>query len=261
MNPGTDVVSKIRQYLTELDSEKANLFMALMRDQRAQRCLVHSTLGFPSAVTPDNAEELLEEVRLSVAAEIREEAARREAEMRRNHEEALARVNERHQREALARETELLEVKRGLATQEASAAEEIDRRIKEAAGIQERLRDVEKAVESDIDSRVQRAAAAASRAASLLKSALILVYVALVGMTYWFTTDLIVDYRIYALTATVVLAFLGYWIVPEMAYDTLARRLWSARFRSRCVELGVAEQLSCYEIDLTNRRVMKKQPE
>lgn len=96
MSPRTDVVSKVRQYLIELDPEKANLFVTLMRDQRAQRCLVHSTLGFPSAITPDNAEQLLEEVRLSVAAEVRGEAERREAELKHDHEEELARITIRY---------------------------------------------------------------------------------------------------------------------------------------------------------------------
>jgi len=83
-------------YLNELDPDKATLFIALMRDQRAQRCLVHSTLAFPSAITPDNAEQLLEEMRLSVAAEVRAEAEKREAELNRKHEDGLTTLVKSH---------------------------------------------------------------------------------------------------------------------------------------------------------------------
>ena len=41
----SNLTRAMRQYLTELDPKKAEIFMALMRDQRAQRCLVQSTMS------------------------------------------------------------------------------------------------------------------------------------------------------------------------------------------------------------------------
>jgi len=243
MSPRTDVVSKARQYLTELDPEKANLFMVLMRDQRAQRCLVHSTLGFPSAITPNNAEELLEDLRLSVAAEVRGEAEVREAELKRDHEKRLARITREHQDEIIARESALLALKGSLAEQRAAAEKGTAR-----------LHDIESAVDTDVDARVQRAAASATRATSFLKVALIVVYLLLVGSAYWFTPG---D-RIYVLGATVLVALVGFWIIPEITYEKLAKGLWARRLRSRCEELGVSEHLRRYNVDAVNRRVTKK---
>ena len=58
-----------------------------MRDRRAQRCLVHTTLGFPSAITPENAEEILLEIRRSTATEIEQAAREREEVIKREYED------------------------------------------------------------------------------------------------------------------------------------------------------------------------------
>jgi len=251
MSPRTDVVSKARQYLNELDPEKANLFMVLMRDQRAQRCLVHSTLGFPSVISPDNAEELLEEVRLSVAAE----AERRVVELKRDHDDSLASLIKVHQEETLDRESALLALKGSLAEQKAAAAKEIQQRTSEASNLSQHLRNIEAAVGLDIDTRIQRAATSAGRSALFLKVILVVVYLTLVGCAYWFTPG----GRIYTLATTLIVALLGFWIIPQIAYEKLARPFWVRQFQSRCSELGVLAHLHLYEVDTTNLRVTKKQ--
>jgi hypothetical protein len=243
MSPRTDVVSKVRQYLTDLDPEKANLFMVLMRDQRAQRCLVHSTLGFPSAITLNNAEQLLEEVRLSVAAEVRGEAEKREAELKRDQEETLTRIAREHQDEMIARESALLALKGNLAEQK-TAAEKAS----------QRLHDIQAAVDLDIDTRVQRAAASANVVASFLKGVLIVIYLILVGCAYWFVPG----ERIYVLSATLVVALVGFWMIPQVAYEKLAKPLWMRRLRSRCQELGVLNELGRYDVDAAKLRLTKK---
>jgi hypothetical protein len=254
LSPRTDVVSKVRQYLSELDPEKANLFMTLMRDQRAQRCLVHSTLGFPSAITPNNAEQLLEEVRLSVAAEVRAGAERREAELKRDHDETLAKMTEAHREDVLAREVALLALRSSLDEHKTLATNEINRRTTEISKLGERLRSIEEAVDSDVDGRVQRAATSARRATSFLKAALIGSYLVLVGCAYWFTPG---D-RLYALGVTVGIAALGFWIIPEVAFQKLARPFWRRRLQSRCEGLGVSEHLRRYDVDEKRMRVTKK---
>ena len=228
--------------------------MALMRDQRAQRCLVHSTLGFPSAITPDNAEQLLEEVRLSVASELRDEAERREAEIKRNAEQELGRIAKVHQDDILTREAKLLELEGALAAREAAAEREIDERERKIAVLGQRLEGVEKSIETDVELRVQKAAASARRIALALKAVLIIIYLTLVGCAYWFTPG---D-PVYALGVTVFVALLGFWIIPQITYEKLAKLLWVRRLRSRCEALGVLKHLSRYEVDTKNLRVRKK---
>ena len=259
VSPRTDVVSKVRQYLSELDPEKASLFVALMHDQRAQRCLVHSTLGFPGAVSLDNAEQLLAEMRSSVAAEVREEAERREAELKRVHEEQLANISRTHQEEVLTREEELLKLRNNFAEHKTLAEEEIARRENAIEHLGQRLKGVETMLESDVDARFMRAAGSAKRATRALKALLIIFYLILVGCAYWITSYVFTpDQHIYTLIVTLCIALIGFWIVPQVLYDNLAARLWIRILRSRCEELGVLEHLGKYEIDEINQRFERK---
>lgn len=254
MSPRTDVVSKVRQYLTDLDPAKASIFMTLMRDQRAQRCLVHSTLAFPSAVTLDNAESLLEEMRLSVASEIRTEAEKREAEIKLEHESVVVGLIESHKDEILDRESALLGLKDDLAKHKINAESEINQRNKEISRLSEGLRAVEAAVESDADSRVQRAVTSAKHATEALRALLILVYLAVVGGAYWCMP---MD-KTYALVVTILVALVGFWIIPQVMYEKLARPLWRWRLHTKCSELGVSDQLRNFEVDGESLRVTKK---
>lgn len=254
MSPRTDVVSKVRQYLNDLDPEKANLFMILMRDQRAQRCLVHSTLGFPSAITPDNVEEYLEEVRLSTAAEVRAEAERREAVLKQEHDEDLATLVKVHQEETLDRESALLALKTSLEEQKAAASKEIEQKAREASKLSQHLQNIQADVDKDIDTRIQRASTSARHATLYLKITLIIVYLILVGCAYWFTPGS----RIYILGTTLIVALLGFWVIPQITYEKLASPLWIRRFQARCSELGVTEHIRLYEVDVENMSVIRK---
>ena len=259
MSPRTDVVSKVRQYLAELDPEKANLFVTLMRDQRAQRCLVHSTLGFPGAVSLDNAEHLLAEVRSSVAAEAHEEAARRELELNRAHDEQITKISEAHRDEAIAREEVILNLQSSFADHKSKSTKEIGEREKVIADLGQRLKGVEAVLESDVDSRVARAAGSAKRATRLLKVLLVTVYLIFVGCAYWITSVVFTPgQRFIALIVTVGIALIGFWIVPQVIYEKLARWLWTYRLRSKCEELDILRYLERYELDVINRRVVRK---
>lgn len=254
MSPRTDVVSKVRQYLTELDSEKASLFVALMRDQRAQRCLVHATLAFPSAVTSDNAEQLLEEVRLSVAAEVREEAARREAQLKAEHDNAVAGLAKQHREEVLRRDADLLSAQSALKQHKKESEEKLGEHQREISQLKEHVHALASSVDADIDSRVQRAADDARRQTLALKVALVVGYLIIVGVAAWFTPG---D-RIYALVVTVLLALIGFWIVPQIAFEKLARPLWTKKFSARCADLGVSEHLHTYDADASTMQVVRK---
>lgn len=254
LSPRTDVVSKVRQYLEELDSEKASLFMVLMRDQRAQRCLVHSTLGFPSAITQDNAEQFLEEVRGSVASEIRVEAEMREEELRRGYDQELSAANKERKDEQIAKDAELLTLRNELKEKEAAASKKINERDKQLAEFVDRLESLESSREYDIDVRVQKAAASARRVTHALKIGLVLLYLVIVGVAYLFAPE---D-GAWSLVITVVVAMLGYWIIPQITYEKLSRPLWTWRLHSRCEDLGVLEHLEKYDLEDRDLSVSKR---
>ena len=254
MNPQTDLVSKVRQYLTELDPKKAEIFMALMRDQRAQRCLVQSTMAFPSLISLDNVDELLEAVRLSTADDFRVLAEQREAELKREHHEELLRLAERHAAEELARKSEILQLEQEQARQKEAAERSVEVRDDQIGDLSLRLTEIEVAANADIDQRVQRAVASAKKISKLLKFALIVAYLVAVGAAYWYAPT---DKTPLSFVIALALAALGFWIIPDFLFQKLRNPLWRWRFHSRCEEIQVAQHLSKFRVDVSNETAVR----
>lgn len=249
MNPQTDLVSKVRQYLTELDPKKAEIFMALMRDQRAQRCLVQSTMAFPSLVGLDNVDELLEVVRLSTAEEVRATADQREAALTRAHSEALAAATKRHADEEFERQSQILQLEEDHANHSQAAEKAVTLRDGQIGDLANRLSEIEVAANADIDLRIQRAVRSAKNATQLLKWALFITYLIAVGAAYWYAPT---EKNPSFLFLTLLLAAIGYWMTPAYIFDKLRRPLWMWRFNGRCEELHVSQHLSKFQIDDCN---------
>lgn len=253
MNPQTDLVSKVRQYLSELDPKKAEIFMALMRDQRAQRCLVQSTMAFPSVVGLDNVDQLLEAMRLSTAEDVLAAAQRREAALSQEHSEALATATERHAAEDLERKSEILRLEQIHAKEKQETEKKVALRDGQIADLAMRLTEMEGVALADVDLRVQRAVQSAKNASRLLKWGLITLYLIVVGCAYWYgPTD-----RIQSLIVAVLIAAIGYWVVPQYIFERLRHPLWQWRFRGRCEELQVSQHLTKFKIDDVNESVAR----
>lgn len=252
MNPQTDLVSKVRQYLTELDPKKAEIFVALMRDQRAQRCLVQSTMAFPSLVGLDNVDELLEVVRLSTADEVRALAEQREAALKREHDEALANLVKSNAEEELARKSEILRLEQEQVRQKEEADKSVEVRDGQIGNLSSRLTAIEIAANADIDQRIQRAVKSAKNMSTLLKSALTVAYLVAVGAAYWYAPA---DKTPLFLAATLALAFVGFWTIPDLIFKKVRPPLWRRRFNSRCEDLQVSQHLSKFLVDETNETV------
>jgi hypothetical protein len=254
MNPQTDLVSKVRQYLTELDPKKAEIFMALMRDQRAQRCLVQSTMAFPSLVGLDNVDELLEVVRLSTAEDVRASAEKKEAALKRAHDEAIESMAKRHSDEELARKSEILRLEQIQAQQKEEAERSVEVRDGRIGDLSSRLTEIEIAANADIDLRIQRAVDGAKTASKLLKFLLIVVYLIAVGTAYWYAPT---DKTLSFFAVTLILAALGLWTIPDFIFNLLRRPLWRWRFQRRCEELQVSQNLAKFLIDDTKECVVR----
>jgi hypothetical protein len=245
MTPRTDVVSKARQYLCELDPAKAETFVALMRDQRAQRCLMRSTLGFPSAIRRDNAEEILQEVRSSVAEEIQAQATAREADLRASHQAEVLALEQTRLSEHLESQSALLRLSREREEERRATDGELAKRDQRVDALTDRLSGLESAFGSDVDRRIQRAVLSANHLKRWLKILFITIYLVTVGGSYWFLPN---ERTSYTLAITAAVALLAFWIVPQYIHDRIAHPLWMWRFRARCEDLGVSEYLGTYEI-------------
>ena len=254
MNPQTDLVSKVRQYLTELDPKKAEIFMALMRDQRAQRCLVQSTMAFPSVVGLDNVDELLEVVRLSTAEEVLATAEQRVAVLTRAHNEALAAATKRHADEEFERQSQILELEEVHANHRQAAEKAVTLRDGQIGDLANRLSEIEVAANADIDSRIQKAVRSAKNATKLLKWTLFITYLIAVGAAYWYAPT---EKNPSFFVVTVLLAAIGYWMTPAYIFDRLRNPLWMWKFHGRCEELHVSQHLSKFLIDDFNESAIR----
>jgi hypothetical protein len=254
MNPQTDLVSKVRQYLTELDPKKAELFMALMRDQRAQRCLVQSTLAFPSLVSLDNVDELLEVVRLSTAEDVQALAKLREAELKQAHDEELKSIAKLHAVEELARKSEIFRLEQIQTLQKFEAEKSVEMRDGQIGDLSSRLTAIEIAANADIDKRIQRAVDSAKKASKLLKWVLSIGYLVAVCAAYWFVPA---EKTSLSFLVTFILTTVCYWMIPEYIFGKLRRPLWKWRFQGRCEELQVSHYLSSFRIDEVGESVVR----
>jgi hypothetical protein len=254
MNPQTDLVSKVRQYLTELDPKKAEIFVALMRDQRAQRCLVQSTMAFPSLVGLDNVDELLEVVRLSTADDVRALAEQREAALKLEHNEALANLVKSNADEELATKSEILRLEQAQERQIEEAERSVAVRDGQIGELSSRLTEIEIAANADIDQRIQSAVKSAKKMSTLLKFSLTVAYLSAVGAAYWYAPA---EKTPLFFVATLVLTAIGFWVIPELIFKKVRHPLWRWRFHSRCEDLHVSQHLSKYLVDEINETAVR----
>ncbi|MDB5815416.1 MAG: hypothetical protein JWN23_2533 [Rhodocyclales bacterium] len=245
MTPRTDVVSKARQYLCELDPKKAEIFVSLMSDQRAQRSLMRSTLGFPSAIRAENAEQLLEEVRLSVGSEVQARADAEKAELLVIHEAKIAAIEKERLSEKQNSEQAILQLQEDFARETQVSAHQMQQRDEKVDALVGRLTDLEEQANYDVDQRIQRAVRRANQAIKALKICFLVCYILLAGSVYWYSPS---QHLISTLMATLVVAIAAFWVVPQFIFEKISRPLWTYVFDSYCRDLGVADHTQKYDI-------------
>ncbi len=217
--PRPDLLSSVRKFLERISSEKAKMFEMLMKDKRAQRCLIHKTLGYALAVSQDNAEELLEEMRRSTAEEVKQEAQQKEIALR-----------EEHARQVAMQTDELNRVR--------NDAERLQR---EATKLQQDKELLIAKQDEVVQTALERACRSA-RTVERTRKALILAFYgcAVVAVTYY-------SNRLGGLLLPAIcgaLAILGVWFVPDNLLKPWIDRGWQKKFNSEIK----ASNMEDYEI-------------
>lgn len=253
MIPKADIISKVRQYLTEIDAEKAEMFSALLLDNRAQRCLVHTTLGFPSAVNAGNVDAILQEVRESVAGELLEKAERREAELTAAHQAELLALSEGQRAAELEYQSAIL-----AANQRAqSLAEEGERIARERTSELEKAKNelsiTEAKSREDVDNRMSKAVSVARTGKRSVAGLLIVLYLALVWLTY----DMSPDLGVWKQIAAVLVALAGFWFIPQLTYKYFGTMVWRWRFDGAVRSLGLEPYLDEFHVDVKSEIVQR----
>jgi hypothetical protein len=244
LQPRADIASKLSQVLYESDPKKVEMFTALMRDQRARRSLLHETLGFPAAITRDNADALLEQMRMATADSVLRDAATRENQLRGSFTEQIANLTERNESERLQLQTEILQMSlaKSLAeTQREEMARAEQTRLDQLSADIDQLRMQQS---HDIDRRMQAAVIFANSARKRLKVLLVLLYASLVVAAASAPSS-----SLLALVLAFTVAMAGFWFIPRVIFERPLDAVWNQHFREHTLRSEVQAHIDEFEID------------
>jgi general stress protein CsbA len=225
--PNPNLVSQVSNFLSKIAPAKAQIFEALMKDKRAQRCLVHKTLGYSLTVSEDNVEELLDEIRRSTAQEIEQDARRREKVLREDHERKIAAQNEElcHARENAVK---LQEEKSILAAKQDEVAQSL----------------------------LERACRSARNAERRRKALILVLYgVALIAAAYYSN----LFNNLWTCIISAVLALFGFWFVPEKLFKRRIDSAWQKKFNHEIKASKIEDYGDRFQIDRNKCTVQKRE--
>ncbi|SOT98140.1 hypothetical protein [Xanthomonas arboricola] len=245
LEPNTDVVTKVHQFLAGLDAHKADHFRALMTEERSGQHVMQLTLGDPVMVrSTEDASEVMRKLeeryveRGRLAGEEQLHAANQhfESEMAHlsaNHEELVRSLqSEANDREEASHK----EIK---ALKEASASDSI--KIEQLEGAlsdfrkeldSAKLRDLKRDLNilSGIAASAQRTYRISERVAYAVV-ALLIIIVAVIPAAY---SGRLSDGALTVITTTsVLIGILGFWKLPDLIFGAFAKNLREKKFRSK----------------------------
>jgi len=225
--PRPALLATIRKFLANIDPKKVSIFEALMRDKRAQRCLLHKTVGYTHAVSQDHVGELLEEIRRSTAEEVEEEAQRREKVLREKHDLDLA-VN-----------TEALKL----------AQDNTEKLIRENNELEANRDEI-------VISTLERACKAAVLKRRLWTALILVIYVFLVAVAAYFSNNYV---GVGALIPGVIVALLAFWFVPEKLFKGWLTSVCDAKFSDEIQKNKIGNYEKHFQIDRDSCTAKKRE--
>jgi hypothetical protein len=178
------------------------------------------------AVSQDNVEEILEEVKRSTAQDVAREAQERERQLREAHEEQLTR-------------------------QEAELG-----RIRDSSDRLQKERDILLAERDEKDMKALENACKSARGVELRRKAFVLLaYVLIVSTVAYFSGKAGAGWWIYAFCGLVGL--LGFWFVPEKLFKKWIDKAWNERLLSEIREHKIEEWDKRFDFNRETCKVAK----
>ena len=243
VEPRSDVIRQMHNFLEQVDAKQAEYFRALMTEERAGQYLMQLTLGDSTFVTNDNAPLILEQIKGSLVEEHEAEKAKEISAIMAEHEQALAREQEASQKlrddllEAQAKEiqsrAELGDTMRRLDQLEATIQEERSARVQE----KQRL--------------VEKCAREALRNTRREQIALALFVAMLTAALTWLGMQEANSNAVKAASALAVgaLAFFGFWKMPDLLFEKWMNRRRDKVYQKRLSVYGLESDLARFHID------------
>lgn len=231
VEPRSDVIAQMYRFLSQVDENQAKHFRALMTEERAGQHLMQLTLGDSVLVTPENAHDVLEQMKRVLIEEHERKTAQEIDTLAKQHEGQLqaqrARTAEAEAR-ALEARTETLATRSaldGLHTRVSRLSDHIAAR--DAAEV-DRL---ERAAE-------QCAVRAAKRARLVQMGVGLAVAVATVLIGYFLNSELSSPAKVGLWVVAGFLTFLSFWRLPDFIFGRRLERFRSGVFDRLWAESG-----------------------
>lgn len=253
MHPRTDIVSKMRQCLSDIDEEKAEIFTLLMRDGRAQRCLVQSTFGFPSIITTENAEQLLDTIKKATAIEVMQQADEVLNKVKSENEERIQQLLSIHSTDTLNKEAEILQLTLNKKKLEEQIEKDATTYEKDLNDLKESFNSFQHNYEKEISENINRAKIFADTQYKRTKLLTILIYVSLVSIITLNET-LSPEVKI---VLNIILAGFSFWLVPDTIFKPLGVYVWNKYFYCSINTMNLTNKLSNYHIDSKSMSIKK----
>jgi hypothetical protein len=205
---------------------------------------MRETLGFPAVITRDNADELLEQMRIATADVVRRESASREEEMQTTHASRLAALTQEHQDRMMQMRAELMQSAEASARFAAESAESARIRDEQTKELSARLDAARAESAQDVTDRVLAAADFANAARRRLKVEIVSLYASIVLAALVAPAN-----SILAIGVSLVIAVAGFWIVPQLIFEKPLDAIWLKDFHDRAESLLVQARLAEFDID------------
>jgi hypothetical protein len=211
LEPRSDLVAKMHRFISELNPERVEYFTALMTTERASQHLMELTLGDSDFLTRENAPAVLERLAATLIEKQKATALKEREALEASHSETVATLESARQAATdNLRETE---------TQRMAVEAERDKLASETTALRELLNQASDNAQEQVRLRLLRIAGLARRSQrtayfSIGGIATILI----VGAGIVTSINLSPQWTALGWLLTAVLAFLGFWKIPDLLF-------------------------------------------
>ena len=234
LEPRSDVIGRMHTFLTDMSPKQAEVFRALMTDERAGQHLMQLTLGDSAFLTQENASQVLEQIKTTLTEKLEERNRRERETLEANRDRALlerenAAENLRH-RLMDAESAGLVAVSQTQELQNRLAATDILLRQERARGQEQRRQTVE-ALAQDIARSWRRAYVIIAVIAALVAG----------GVT-WLAVSLpnTITAKVASVISALFITGLGFWRVPDLFIEPRLARWFACKFEADMHRLQVS---------------------
>jgi len=244
LEPRSDVMRRMHQFLGELDPTKAAHFRALMTDDRASQHMMQLTLGDAAWLrTTDDAVEILAQMEATL---LEKHQTKVDGEMQA--------AREQHERE-LAEQRDVVNATRAKLLDADAKTLRLSLRLKEEEGKSSQLAENLRLKRADSDGAklqevlvcVRAGLRAAERRRSIITASVVLLTV-ITTVVSWALSNVILGTIVFA-CINGALTFVGFWKTPDKLFGSMVTRRRDEVFKSAALERKVFDDLKQFKIN------------